>query len=101
MKQLKDNAEKYKNKWDSLPKEKKKKIVTGISVLVAVISLYSIWSYYTKSPWTRDGKVRADVIALAPDVSGRVTEVLVKDNQLVDENQILFKVDEERLKLAL
>jgi multidrug resistance efflux pump len=87
-------------KMKLLSTEKKKKLMTGIAVLLAVFSLFFIWSYYTHSPWTRDGKVRADVIALAPDVSGRVTEVLVKDNQLVEANQVLFKVDEERLKIA-
>lgn len=93
--------EKLKAKWGNLDKKQKQKIITIVACALAVISIFSIWSFYTRSPWTRDGKVRADVIALAPDVSGRVTEVLVTDNQLVEANQVLFKVDQERLKIAV
>src|SRR5580698_2687899 len=39
--------------------------------------------YYQEEPWTRDGRVRADVVTIAPDVSGLITEVAVKDNQPV------------------
>ncbi len=45
----------------------------------AVVGL-ALWDYYMEAPWTRDGRVRADVVAVAPDVSGLVTEVLVADN---------------------
>ncbi|RYZ86745.1 MAG: efflux RND transporter periplasmic adaptor subunit, partial [Proteobacteria bacterium] len=85
----------------NLGRDIKKKVVTLIVLTLAFCGLYLTWSYYTESPWTRDGKIRADVIALASDVSGRATEVLVKDNEGVDANQILFRVDQERLKIAL
>ena len=39
------------------------------------------------APWTRDGRVRADVVAVAPDVSGLVTDVLVHDNQEVKQGR--------------
>ena len=60
-----------------------------------------MWDYYTKAPWTRDGKVRADVVAVTPDVSGLVTEVMVKDNQPVKKGDMLFRIDPERFQLAL
>ena len=52
-------------------------------------------------PWTRDGRVRADVVGVAPDVSGLVTEVLVHDNQPVRAGDVLFRVDRARFELAL
>jgi multidrug resistance efflux pump len=39
--------------------------------------------YYFFSPWTRDARVTADVVTIAPDVSGYVTEVRVRNNQFV------------------
>jgi RND family efflux transporter MFP subunit len=54
-----------------------------------------------KEPWTRDGKVHADVVALAPDVSGLVSSVEVKDNQLVNKGDVIFKIDTARFELAL
>jgi RND family efflux transporter MFP subunit len=45
--------------------------------------------------------VRADVVQVAPDVSGFVTDVLVKDNQKVHRGDVLFRIDRERFALAL
>jgi len=61
----------------------------------------SLWNRYMNSPWTRDGKIRADVVNVAPDVSGLVVRVAVKDNQLVHKGALLFTVDRERYALAL
>src|SRR5687768_8058 len=76
----------------------------GFTLLVALAAIWvawEVWAYYTQAPWTRDGKVRADTIALAPEVSGRVIEVLVKDNAKVVAGQVLFRVDTSRLEIAL
>lgn len=62
---------------------------------------YELWDYYMYSPWTRDARVRADVVAIAPDVAGFVSTILVKDNQFVREGDVLFALDQERYKLAL
>jgi multidrug resistance efflux pump len=53
------------------------------------------------SPWTRDGRVRADVIQVAPDVGGLITNVDVVDNQPVKQGQVLFVIDQARYTLAL
>src|SRR3546814_2145591 len=53
------------------------------------------------APQTRDGKIRADVVPLAADVSGRVEEVHVRDNQVVRKGELLFTIDRVRLRNAL
>ena len=53
------------------------------------------------APWTRDGRVRAYVVDVAPEVSGTVTEVLVQDNQPVRRGQKLFVIDPQRFRLAI
>jgi RND family efflux transporter MFP subunit len=45
--------------------------------------------------------VRADVVTIAPDVSGLVSEVMVHDNQTVKRGDILFRIDPDRFELAL
>ena len=75
--------------------------VTLSMVALALIVGSALWNYYMNAPWTRDGRVRADVVAVAPDVSGLVTEVLVDDNQDVKRGDVLFRVDPERYKIAL
>src|SRR6516165_7953229 len=58
-------------------------LVTLILVAAACVGGYELWNYYMFSPWTRDARVQADVVSIAPDVSGFVDEVRVKDNQFV------------------
>jgi multidrug resistance efflux pump len=62
---------------------------------------YACWNYYMLSPWTRDAKVRADVVTIAPDVAGFVTTILVKDNQVVHRGDVLVVLDQARYKRAL
>jgi multidrug resistance efflux pump len=76
-------------------------LVTLGMVAVAVVVGLALWDYYMEAPWTRDGRVRADVVAVAPDVSGLVTEVLVQDNQIVKRGDVLFRIDPDRFALAL
>ncbi len=70
-----------------------------VVAVLAVLILRHIWNYYNSEPWTRDGRVRGDVIQVSSDVSGLVTEVLVQDNQTVKKGQVLFKIDVARQAL--
>ena len=63
--------------------------------------LWQLVGYYMFAPWTRDGHVRADVVQVAPDVSGLVPQVEVVDNQQVKHGQMLFVIDQARYALAL
>jgi multidrug resistance efflux pump len=76
-------------------------VVTAVVVVVALIALRYLWDRYELDPWTRDGRVRADVVQVAPDVSGLVSDVLVHDNQVVKKGQALFVIDQPRFELAL
>jgi RND family efflux transporter MFP subunit len=76
-------------------------ICTFAIFAAAVLLSRTLWDKYMDSPWTRDGRVRADVINVASDVSGIVVAVAVRDNQLVRRGDLLFTVDRERYRLAL
>jgi hypothetical protein len=41
----------------------------------------------------RDGRVRADIVDVAPDLSGFLTDVTVRDNQRVHCGDIIFQTD--------
>ena len=76
-------------------------LVTGVVVAAAVWAGLRLWDHYELEPWTRDGRVRANVVQIAPDVSGLVTAVPVQDNQSVAAGTLLFEVDRARYTLAL
>ncbi|GGD21694.1 MULTISPECIES: p-hydroxybenzoic acid efflux pump subunit AaeA [Franconibacter] len=75
--------------------------ITLVLVILAFIAIFRAWVYYTESPWTRDARFSADVVAIAPDVAGLVTAVNVHDNQLVKKGQVLFTIDQPRYQKAL
>ncbi|WP_165184529.1 efflux RND transporter periplasmic adaptor subunit [Caulobacter soli] len=75
--------------------------VTAAVVAAAVVGGRALWTHYQVDPWTRDGRVRADVVQVAPDVSGLVTKVEAVNDQTVKAGQPLFYVDRERYALAL
>ncbi|VFS09579.1 p-hydroxybenzoic acid efflux pump subunit AaeA [Enterobacter cancerogenus] len=54
--------------------------ITMALVVLAFIAIFRAWVYYTESPWTRDARFSADVVAIAPDVAGLITAVNVHDN---------------------
>jgi len=76
-------------------------LVTLALVAAAVWAGLRLWDRYELAPWTRDGRVRANVVQIAPDVSGLVTAVPVQDNQPVAAGALLFEVDRARYELAL
>jgi len=75
--------------------------VTLAAVGGALWAAGKLWDRYELQPWTRDGRVRANVVQIAPDVSGLVTAVPVQDNQAVAAGALLFEVDRARYELAL
>lgn len=74
---------------------------TIIIVILAVLVGLWMWNHYERSPWTRDGRVRADVVRVTPDIPGLITQVAVRDNQLVKPGDLLFVIDRPRYALAL
>ncbi|AYA91006.1 MULTISPECIES: biotin/lipoyl-binding protein [Stenotrophomonas] len=68
---------------------------------IAVVAALAIWHRYETRPWTRDGRVRADVVRVASDMGGLVTQVLVHDNQRVSAGQLLLVLDQPRFAAAL
>jgi len=74
---------------------------TIVIVIAAILIAIWMWNHYERSPWTRDGRVRADVVRVTPDIGGLVTSVAVRDNQQVKEGDLLFVIDRPRYELAL
>ncbi|WP_216360805.1 efflux RND transporter periplasmic adaptor subunit [Acidithiobacillus marinus] len=76
-------------------------LVTLLVLALAVYLGWRLWHAYMDLPWTRDAVVQAQIVEINGDVSGRVTQVLVKDNQSVAAGALLFRIDPQRYQLAL
>lgn len=68
-------------------------------VAAALVGGAALWQYYLYSPWTRDGRVRTEVVGVAPEVAGRVATLHVADNQYVRKGDLLFTIDPESYRL--
>ena len=68
---------------------------------LALIAGWWLWNYYMQSPWTRDGKIRAEQVSITPQVSGSISALLVKDNQFVHAGDVLFRIDETPFHIAV
>jgi len=76
-------------------------IATAIIFIVAILIGRSLWVHYMDDPWTRDGRVRAEVINVAPDVSGAVVELPVRDNQFVKKGDLIMQIDPSHFQIAV
>jgi multidrug resistance efflux pump len=76
-------------------------LITFILVAIAILAGMRMWHHYEVEPWTRDGRVKTNVVQIAPDVTGPVAKMYVRDNQPVHAGDVLFEVDRARFELAL
>lgn len=78
-----------------------KYLLTGAVVLIAVaLVLFKYWDYVT-NPWTRNGQVAAQVVQIAPRVTGPIVKLPIKDNQLVKAGDLLFEIDPRTFEAAV
>jgi len=70
-----------------------KSTITLAVVALAVFAAVALYSRYIENPWTRDGQVRANIVGIAPRVSGPIIRVAVQDNQEVKKGDLLFEID--------
>ena len=59
------------------------RLVTVAVVLLAFVLGWFAWEHYTRAPWTRDARVRADVVTLSADVSGRIVAWVFKTTSML------------------
>jgi RND family efflux transporter MFP subunit len=76
-------------------------LVTLAVLALALVGARWLWIHYNVAPWTRDGRIRADIVQISPDVSALVTEVRVKNDQVVHAGDVLIVLDRARFELAL
>ncbi len=69
----------------------------------AIVLIAGAYFYVTSGRFvsTDNAYVQADSVNLAPQVSGRVAEVLVHENQAVKKGDVLFRIDAEPLEIAV
>src|SRR5215471_17678375 len=78
-----------------------RKVLALIIVAGAVVITLYAWSVTERHPRTDDAAARANVVGIAPRVSGQILKLNVQDNQAVKEGDVLFEIDPEDYRLVL
>jgi multidrug resistance efflux pump len=68
-------------------------LITLVVVGLAAWSAWVLYQRYIHDPWTRDSQVRANIVGIAPRVSGPIIHVAVRDNQQIKVGDLLFEID--------
>src|ERR1700677_237738 len=76
-------------------------LITLATIAVAIPLGWAMWNAYMAAPWTRDGTVRVHVVTMAPEVSGRIVELPVADNQFVHKGDLLMAIDPTNYRIAV
>src|SRR5215471_1464238 len=78
-----------------------RKIVSVVVVVSAVVITLYVWGIIERHPRTDDAAARANVVGIAPRVSGQTIKLNVQDNQAVKQGDVLFEIDPEDYRLVL
>jgi membrane fusion protein, multidrug efflux system len=70
-----------------------------VTICVAIVVLAYLFLDYVAA-YTRDAYVDTDLVAVAPQISGPITEVHVTDNQRVAKGDLLATIDSSNFQLA-
>src|SRR3954453_12998046 len=76
-------------------------LITLAALALAGLLGWAMWGVYMEAPWTRSATVRAYIVAMAPDVSGRIVELHVVDNKYVHKGDLLLVIDPTNFRIAI
>ena len=80
----------------------KKKLSLWLAIIcIAVVGLVVFFEYSKYYPSTDDAYVNANVVHIAPQVSGDVVHIFVKNNEIIKKGQRLFDIDPRPFEIAL
>ncbi|MDF1759890.1 MAG: HlyD family secretion protein [Coxiellaceae bacterium] len=82
----------------------KKTIKFSVSILVVIMLVlvgYVYWHHGKLYPSTSDAYVQANLVNIAPRVSGRVSQTLAENNKFVAKGQLLFSIDPQPYQIAV
>src|SRR6202007_2354332 len=74
--------------------------ITLATVGIAIVLSRAMWDAYMAAPWTRDSVVRGYFVTMAPEVSGRIVKMPVRDNQFVRKGDVLMVIDPTDYRIA-
>jgi membrane fusion protein, multidrug efflux system len=102
---LEPAAPAHKPEPAALPRRRSRRLIRPLLLVVVpvVAGLIGLYWYAMTGRFvsTENAYVKADMVAISPDVDGRVVAVAVVENQFVRQGDVLFRLDPEPFQIAL
>ena len=76
-------------------------LLTVIMVAIGALCAYYLWQTYLTAPWTRAGRLRAEIAEIAPQVSGNIVRLAVQDNGFVKQGDVILEIDPSNYQIAV
>ena len=76
-------------------------LVSLIALAGVLVTVVLATRRIDQRPRTDDAYLQADLVHMAPDVSGRIVELDVRDNQAVHKGDVLFRIDPEPYRMRV
>ena len=95
-----ENNENKEQEQNVKKREIKKPVTIGILIVIACLLVYFIIDNI-KYQSTDDAYVETTTVSVAPKVSGQIVEVLIKDNQRINEGDIVARIDNTDYKVKV
>jgi len=102
MSDIQDAAPKAARVADSaIPKKRGQGVLRVAGPLLAVLVAAGFYLTSGRYVSTDNAYVDADMVTMAPQVAGRIIEVAVRENQSVQQGDLLFRIDPQPLQLSV
>ena len=79
----------------------RRKLLMAIVPLTLIVASGGYWYLHRNSVSTDNAYVRQDIVSVSSDITGRIIEVAVRENQQVQAGDLLFRIDQEPYRVAL
>ncbi len=76
-------------------------IGTGVVLLVCLVMFICHLFMDKYTPYTADGRIEAFIVPIAPQVAGNLIEVNTINNQIVEADEVLARIDPKKYELAV
>ncbi len=72
-----------------------------IAFCLALGGIFMYWQYAKYHPSTEDAYLQANVVHIAPQVSGPISVIYIKNNHIIKKGQKLFDIDKDPYNIAI
>src|SRR5215471_15431924 len=87
---------------DNASQRRRRLLPLGLSLFLLFLSALVLHTLFDRlTPYTSEATLQAPVVGVAPDVSGTIISVAVRDNQSVRVGDLLFRIDPQRFDAAV